>query len=141
MFVIRKSQLDAFSKAATLEFEKRMVVHLQRLFPDATAELGKMGLRTVIRFGIQRAFRYGLEREYDVCLYLHVMLALGSRFDEDPALPWARAALEDTRRTPSGRIDGLYDRVFSPAASDAEKGEGEPITTGGVREQGPRAGG
>jgi hypothetical protein len=120
MFIVLKAQLSAFQRAAVDDFAERMVPHLVETFPDESAELGEAGIRALIRLGIERAARHGLSQEYDVCLYLHVMLALGPRFDDDPAISWARAALEEAGLTASTRIEKLHDRVFDEDHDDDE---------------------
>ena len=113
MFVIRRTQIAAFSKAALDDFEGRMVGHLRSSFPEETARMNEPELRSMIALGVKSAARWGLTREYDVCLYLHVMLALGPRFDEAPELTFAREILSRDR-DPSSSIDFLHDRVFEP---------------------------
>jgi hypothetical protein len=57
-----------------------------------------------------RAREYGFGVELDVAQYILAMRALGMRFDEDPALPWARDLL--TRRLlPAERVGRLQDAV------------------------------
>ncbi|MEP7120518.1 MAG: hypothetical protein ABJE95_06405 [Byssovorax sp.] len=112
MFILQKAQYAAFQRAAVDDFAERMVTHLVETFPDESEERGEAGIRALIRLGIERAARHQLVQEYDVCLYLHVMLALGERFDDDPALSWARAALEEAGSSASIRIEMLHDRVF-----------------------------
>jgi hypothetical protein len=120
MFIVLKTQYTAFQRAAVDDFAERMVPHLFETFPEEADALGEAGIRALIRLGIERAARHHLLQEYDVCLYLHVMLALGPRFDDDPALSWARAALEEADFTASIRIEKLHDRVFDE--DDAEEG-------------------
>ena len=121
MFIVLKAQLAAFQRAAVDDFAERMVPHLFETFPDESDERGEAGIRALIRLGIERATRHHLAQEYDVCLYLHVMLALGERFDDDPAISWARAALEEAEVSASIRIEKLHDRVFGPE-EDADEG-------------------
>jgi hypothetical protein len=124
MFIVRKAQLAAFQQAAVTDFEDRMVAHLPEVFPEESAARGEAGLRALIRLGIERAARHGLTQEYDACLYFHVMLALGERFDDDPEISWARAALEETALSASARIESLHDRVFGAEdeTDDLEEG-------------------
>lgn len=122
MFVVLKTQYSAFQRAAVDDFAERMVPHLVETFPDESDALGEAGIRALIRLGIERAARHQLLQEYDVCLYLHVMLALGERFDDDPAISWARAALEEADVTASIRIEKLHDRVFDEDDADADEG-------------------
>jgi hypothetical protein len=112
MYILREKQLAAFTDAAGEDFESRMVVHLAALFPEACAARTESDLRALVALGQGRAARWSLELEYEVCLYLHVMLALGERFDDDPALLWARAVLESEGWGPSSRIGHLHDLVF-----------------------------
>ena len=123
MFVIRRTQVAAFSKAAFDDFEDRMLVHLRSLFPEETARMSEPELRSMIALGVKRAALWGLTREYDVCLYLHVMLALGPRFDEAPELTFAREILSRDR-DPSSNIDFLHDRVFEPEEAVRERHHG-----------------
>jgi hypothetical protein len=121
MFIVLKAQFAKFQRAAVDDFAERMVTHLVEVFPDESAERGEAGIRALVRLGIERAARHQLVQEYDACLYLHVMLALGERFDDDPALSWARAALEEADVSASIRIEKLHDRVFGPE-DDADEG-------------------
>lgn len=116
MYILLEKQLAAFTRSAGEDFEDRMVTHLQAVFPEACAARGPAALRAMILLGIERAARWGLELEYETCLFLHVMLALGERFDDDPG--FARAALESPGWGPSSRMEHLHDLVFleeSPA--------------------------
>ena len=121
MFIVLKTQFAAFQRAAVDDFAERMVPHLARTFPTESDALGEAGIRALIRLGIERAARHDLLQEYDVCLYLHVMLALGERFDDDPAISWARAALDEADITASIRIEQLHDRVFDDEDEDEDE--------------------
>jgi hypothetical protein len=123
MFVMKKSQQAAFARAAADDFEDRMATHLRRVFPDDARTQRDQELRPLIRRGVARAARWGIELEFSICLHLHLMLHLGEAFDEDPALPWARAALEDRIWDPERRVSELHDRVFG--ADDPVDGEGK----------------
>jgi hypothetical protein len=60
---------------------------------------------------MDRAPLYGAELEYDICLYLHLMLALGEHFDEDPAHASARMVLDKWAQGSNG-VSQLHDMVF-----------------------------
>jgi len=112
MFTIRMHQLEALSQAALSDFEERMFAHLKREFPKQCRRLGDARLREEVGWGVSRARGWGLEIEYDICLYLQVMMVLGARFDEDPAHAFARDLLADRAMRPSTRIETLHDSVF-----------------------------
>ena len=113
MFILRKAQITAFQQAAVTDFEERMAAHLREIFPHEAADRGVAALRALIRRGIDRAARHDIHQEYGACLYLHLMLALGEQFDDDPKIPWARAALTEPDLDASLRIERLHDRVFA----------------------------
>jgi hypothetical protein len=112
--LIHKTQIDALTRVGVDEFVERMVAHLERVFPEESAARGKAELSAMIYEGITRAASWRIEREYHICLYLDVMMALGPRFDEDPTIPWARELLEDPALGPGAGIDILHSRVFDP---------------------------
>ena len=92
---IRNEQMEAFSQAATRDFEDRMVGHLKEFFPKRYRALGEAKTREVVREGITRAGQYGIVAEQDVCIFTDLMIAFGRRFDETPHLPWATETLND----------------------------------------------
>lgn len=125
MLTIRREQMDAFEAAAVRDFERRMLAHVKEHLPKHHAVLGEEILRRVIRYGIGRAEAHGFTAESDVCLYITLMLMLGSRFDEDPQLPWAEEILQDKSLSdPEPRIGQLHDRAMD-YLDEVEGDEGE----------------
>lgn len=107
---IRSEQIEGFSESASKSFENRMVVHLNKHFPQNCAALREPGVREAIGAGIQSAAKYGIVSERDVCKYINLMFAFGRDFDIDPKLPWASNILR-TRvyKSPSDRMQALYE--------------------------------
>lgn len=97
MLVMRKSQMEAFENVAVQRFEEGLLDHLQTFFPQHAATLGETQLGRVARYGLQRAESRGLKTERAVYLYVALMFVLGSRFDEDPQLPWAAREVEEEK--------------------------------------------
>ncbi len=95
MLTIRKQQLAVFQKAASEEFEARMMAHIQKFFPEHMTKLGEPAARDLIRFGVQRAANYRISQEREVCKYIGIMVVFGRDFDHDPQLPWASAILRE----------------------------------------------
>jgi hypothetical protein len=95
MLTIRKQQFAVFQKAASEEFEARMMAHIQKFFPHRMAELGEASVRDLIRYGIERAASYRISQEPEVCKYIGIMVVFGRDFDRDPQLPWASAILRE----------------------------------------------
>ncbi|EYF01642.1 Hypothetical protein CAP_7961 [Chondromyces apiculatus DSM 436] len=121
MLLIREPQIAAFAELAVADFEDRMVTHLRQVFPEACGSAPEPALRERIQRAITRAGRFGVVREYDVCLYLQVMVVKGDGFDEAPEHAALRAILEDERQSASVRVDHVHALVFS--AGETRAGE------------------
>jgi hypothetical protein len=110
MIRIRKRQLDSL---AVRDFEDAMAAHLGRYFPRHCEVLGDERIRAIIRLGLAKARGHGLFAERSARLTIDLMCMLGSGFDADPQLPWARAILEDPSiGDETTRVDFLYDRAL-----------------------------
>lgn len=113
MFRIKKSQMAAFDEASLEDFEDDTVVHVKTHFPNHDRILGESRIRKVIRYGIRRAHHHGLTTERSMCLYVTLMLMLGSNFDVDLQLPWAATILSDDALKPqSARVDRLTETAM-----------------------------
>lgn len=109
---IRAENTGAFQSEAERSFENRMVLHLNKHFPDHCAELGDAGVRGAIALGIERAGEYKIVTERDVCKYITLMFAFGERFDDDANLPWAAGILNSkVYSNGTDRTEALYRRA------------------------------
>lgn len=89
------------------QFTDKVSEHLRRYFELPCRIAGDACVRETIRLGVTRARRWGLTREASAQSYIDHMLMLGSDFDSDPQLPWAREILE--RKQPElARLDSLH---------------------------------
>jgi hypothetical protein len=112
MITIRDEMMRIFEEAALRAFEDEMVRHLERSDPGLCEVPGEAAVRRVIRLGVERAKGYGLTDRGPVRLYIELMVLLGSHFDTDPLLPWARAILDDPSiRNQGSRANRLYERA------------------------------
>jgi hypothetical protein len=106
---MRREQIDRLSEAACKNFEDRMLVHLEKFFPQHVTALGEEKTRFLVRFGVERAKTYGIVSERDVCKYIDLMVSLGVEFDTDPKLPWASRILNDpSMKSPRFKTDTLF---------------------------------
>ncbi len=97
LLTVRAQQLSALEQEEVRKFERWMVGHLQKFFPQQCSAMGDSQLRDFIQYGIRRASGYGIKAKRDVCKYVDVMLALGRDFDKDPRFPWAARLLVQSR--------------------------------------------
>ncbi len=109
--VIRDQQMLALEEYSKRAFENRMIDRLRTYFPKPAEQLGEPQLRLIVQFSEARAEKHALTHERSVALYLDLMMVLGSKFDQDPQIPWAAAILADRSfPTQADRIDLLHSR-------------------------------
>lgn len=105
---IRHEQYQALDKAGSEEFEARIIKFVKNAFPGRCRALGEQGIRELVRYGTKAATSYGFTRENDQCQFVELIFLLGSKFDQDPNLPWVRTILNDSRqRDPSIKMTHL----------------------------------
>ena len=110
MIVIRNEQMDALGQIGLKVFEDRVVVRLNKLFPEECEALGETIVREIIRYGIRQAKRYDIVIESDVCLYIDLMFVFGVNFDKDRQLTWVPEILNDAKlESASIKMNRLYD--------------------------------
>jgi len=104
MLIIRKEQLEAFSKQREESFVKELVRYVKKEFAEETGEAADEDIDAISRQAISRARGYGITERADICRFLNFMFIYGFEFDED--LPWAREIL-NTPHDRSGTIKML----------------------------------
>jgi hypothetical protein len=93
MLVILGRQLEDMQTAAQRRFEDDLHSHLRDHFPRHHRLLGAAQVRRFIAYGLARAAHHGFTSERNVCLYISLMVMLGSNFDADVRLPWVTPLL------------------------------------------------
>lgn len=119
MLAIREEQMGVLEQAVLRDFEDRMVVHLQRFFPQQYAALGNDGICETIQYGIERAKSYGVVDERDVCKYIDLMIVFGRDFDTSPKTPWAGRILNiESLTDPTSKVERLWDEGMKSPVSN-----------------------
>lgn len=95
MLVIRKGQMEVFSRYMRTQFEERMVVHLKTTFPEQIQSMSELDLRNVVQTNIDNAAKYDVIGESDVQRYLEYVVCYGPDFDTHPKTSWAGQILHD----------------------------------------------
>jgi hypothetical protein len=109
VLTIRTEQMEKFSEAAFKSFEDRMISFLAAHFPDQSGTLGEHRVRCLVRYGIVRSWKYGLDRERDVCQYIALMFVFGGNFDLNQDLPAMKAVLDNScLPDPGKKMTALY---------------------------------
>ena len=107
MLTIRESQLKVLAKES---FERWLVQHVLRHFPQQAQSLDSDLLRTSVREKWARATRY-FSSESGICTFIDLTFLLGDEFDNDPQLPWAREILTKTAISDADRRRRLYEKT------------------------------
>ena len=90
-------------------FPRRAAQFLQDEYPDLARAVGPQAFDALVAHGQQRAVLHGFTSERDIVRYLLVMLYLGPRFDEDPALVTLLPFLEpQSTMSPEWRLHVLF---------------------------------
>jgi hypothetical protein len=115
MLRITEQQLQAFAPQMRRLFEERCVAMLRAAYPAVTQPHPHEKLLELVRVAATRAAGYGIEADADVERWLHLMMRLGPRFDEDPRHPELRATLDDRGVVAQVRLDTV-ERLAGAAA-------------------------
>lgn len=117
MLVIRTEQFTALGKARKEQFIRQLLEHLRNHFADKLLAPGVVpeGLEAMVRQGIAKAEKHGIENDTDLRAYLEFQAILGIDFEQGPGLSWAKAILEDKQLSGSSKIDEINQHLlFGP---------------------------
>jgi hypothetical protein len=101
---ISEEQMQAFAPQMQRQFEETCAVVLRSTYPEITAPHPHEKLLELIRFGTERAARHGIVANEDVERWLHLMMRLGPRFDDDPRHTELAAILSDANADAKARL-------------------------------------
>ena len=109
MIILRKEQQKTLYRIPRTRFENRLIAFVYRFYEREYNKLGKDQVKTVVQFAINRAKGNQYTTQRQVTYYLSIMILLGSYYDEDIQLPWARKRLTDLSvASPTRRIEKLW---------------------------------
>jgi hypothetical protein len=125
VFRMSRSQILGIGEAVQKDgFEDQMVPHLRAFAPNDSAILGEVGVRRVVRLGVQRAAAHGITNVGLLRFHVELMFLFGSHFDTDPLLPWAMDVLADPATPdPERRSSRLYAALcaYIPAVAGPQR--------------------
>lgn len=114
MLKIRREQVDLLAESSQRVFERRMLAHVEKHFPEHYVKLGRDDCLELICFGIERAKLYDFVSERNVCKYIDLMLCFGVEFDRDSKQPWAAKILNDESWVSADvKMSALFQRGLS----------------------------
>jgi hypothetical protein len=110
MLVIRKEQMDAFSRAEVLKFENWMLSHLEKWFPERCRTLGRGKVQELIQHGITRAATHRIRAKRDVCRFIDLVVVFGPDFEDNEELATVTGPLRG-----EGSSEERMDAAFAAA--------------------------
>jgi hypothetical protein len=113
--IITNQQLKAFQQVSfnTQGFVDYMLTHLKKHFPVQSRLLQDERLTNFIKAGMVQAGSWGFVTTYQYCLFIDVMVMLGSGFDSDIQIQWFRQILERRTLDADDKIDLLYQETMT----------------------------
>lgn len=109
MLVIRKYQMDEFTKYELKKFEDFMVRHLKQDLSKKVKGLPEETLRDMIQRGVSVAAYYGIRIEDDVKRYIDLMFILGEDFETSTDFSWTRDILKKEEMEPEERLNKIFE--------------------------------
>ncbi len=108
LFKIREDHVAAFDRYMFKKFEKRMLEHLAKVFPEKFQAMGLQEARRIIRKGHNKAFRYRITTERNVSLFIDLTIGLDQEFDTAEKYAWIREILDNKNRAENNRMDEIF---------------------------------
>ncbi|TDT75169.1 hypothetical protein BDE40_1896 [Litoreibacter halocynthiae] len=111
MLTLKRNSVSALQNQVLRDFSEELVGDLMAADPMLERNLGVDSIREAVHLGIRSGQRYAIDERSPLKAYIQIMFHLGSHFDEDPLLPWAKMALVTPCRNgrQAYRINALRD--------------------------------
>lgn len=132
MFKLNKQQMAEFAEVSARGFAERMVQRVAGKLGVGAVPLSRAELQDKVKHAIARAAVHHITAKKDVRRFIDLTLALGERFDIDPALPWAGELLERASPQSAGAI---VEQLCEKAAEQQEPGAAQVEAPTGGEEQ------
>jgi hypothetical protein len=95
MLIIRKEQMEVFSRYMLEQFTDRAIKEIKENFDTLTIDISDTDLRAMINAGITKAKSYGITYEKDVMQYLKYIICFGPDFDANSEFSGIHDILKD----------------------------------------------
>lgn len=108
MIRLSAEQMLALQDVEMHRFARRVIEELPSYRPETIAGRSRATVFAAVNAALERAVHYGIETERGLWLYCNISVAMGTTFDADPTLPWARDILVDPAFLGDERVDDLW---------------------------------
>src|SRR5437588_9782609 len=97
MFVIRQAQVEAMLEPMRRRFVEGTRAWLRGKWARKLELVSEDDLRKLIRQGMERALKYGIDTEASMSLFVELMVAVAPDFDDRPEAAWLKGLLENLK--------------------------------------------
>src|SRR5215207_10141578 len=115
MLIIRREQMEIFSRAAVDRFERDLMAELRERYPARYAELGDAAVLQFVRGAERRLAVHSITAEDDVAKLAELDFNLGKAYESAKGHEWAAAILQDPSIIPTARVTLILARQTSNA--------------------------
>lgn len=115
MLIIRKEQMEMMSRSREALFERQLMDHLHKTFPNRIKieGLDTAVLHRFVKYGISQARSWGITSCSGIQQYIDCSLVLGPDFAHDIHYPWAGRLLQDESLSGQEKAEGLSWHMLS----------------------------
>jgi hypothetical protein len=95
MFVVRQAQVEQMLEPMRRRFVEGTRAWLRDKYARKLETMKDDDLRALIRQGIERAMKYGIDTEASMALFIELMVAIAPDFDDREEAGWLKGLLEN----------------------------------------------
>jgi hypothetical protein len=95
MFVIRQAQVEAMLEPMRRRFVEGTRAWLRDKYARKLEATPDEALRALVRQGMSRALKYGIDTESSMALFIELMVAVAPDFDDREQAAWLKGFLEN----------------------------------------------
>jgi hypothetical protein len=114
MFVVRDAQIEAMLEPSRHQFVERTQEWLRGKYARKLETTRDDALRALVRSGMERALKYGIDTERSISLFVELWVVRGPGFDESEEAAWLAGLLEDPDVPGQQKAEYLHRNLLPP---------------------------
>lgn len=117
---IRRDQTRVFGDLARQRFDRWLVGHVHRHWPDRIARIGDdSALGAVLREAVARANAFGIARSANIARYVNLVMLLGPGFPDDARVSWAGDLLRSVELDEEHKLRSIRQLLRAASLNEA----------------------
>lgn len=90
---------------------ERAVASLREHWPHRSFEMGADGTSALVNAALDAAEEHGFRTDQQLLRFTNLVMALGTDFTKNRAMPWAAEILHNPNFTPDTKLDRLFEKA------------------------------